>query len=58
MPQKLSPSNTPPSPRPGSVALRRTVVWAVGAVALGAVYLAYLKPETMVTLANMVWSCF
>jgi hypothetical protein len=34
------------------------VVWAVSALALGSVFLAYLKPETMVTLANMVWSCF
>jgi hypothetical protein len=44
--------------RPAALALRRAVVWAVGALALGAVFLAYLKPETMVTLANMVWSCF
>jgi hypothetical protein len=44
--------------RPVNLVLRRAVVWAVSALALGSVFLAYLKPETMVTLANMVWSCF
>ena len=46
------------------MAMRRPVRWrsllgaAAGATALGAVFLLYLKPEFVVTLANKVWACF
>jgi hypothetical protein len=55
---KTSTAHDSAQSRPATVALRRALVWIAGALALGAVFLAYLKPETMVTLANMVWSCF
>ena len=48
----------------GPAAMRRPVLWptllgaAAGAAALGAVFLLYLKPEFVVTLANQVWACF
>ena len=47
-----------------AMALRRPVRWqsllgaAAGAAALGAVFVLYLKPEFVVTLANQVWACF
>ena len=43
---------------------RRPVRWqralgaAGGAAALGGVFLLYLKPDFVVTLANQVWACF
>jgi hypothetical protein len=55
---KTNTAHDAPPARPAALVLRRVLVWIVGALALGAVFLAYLKPETMVTLANMVWSCF
>lgn len=36
----------------------RLAAWLVVAVALGAVFAAYLNPHTVVDLANRVWSCF
>lgn len=48
-----------PDPRPG---LRKVAAKAVAALAaaalLGAVFLAYLNPHTVVDLANRVWACF
>jgi hypothetical protein len=38
--------------------LRRGLVWSAVALALGAVFLAYLRPDLVVTLANQIWSCF
>lgn len=32
--------------------------WLVAALALGAVFSAYLDPHRAVELANRVWSCF
>jgi hypothetical protein len=37
---------------------KRLLVWAVAAVALGAVFMAYIRPEFMVELANQIWLCF
>jgi hypothetical protein len=48
-----------PASRPG---LRKVAVKAAAALAaavvLGAVFLAYLNPHTVVDLANRVWACF
>jgi hypothetical protein len=48
-----------PQSRPG---LRKAAAKAAAAVAaaavLGAVFLAYLNPHTVVDLANRVWACF
>ena len=43
---------------------RRPVRWpralgaAGSAAALGGVFLLYLKPDFVITLANQVWACF
>lgn len=37
---------------------RRLLAWTGAAIALGAVFVAYLQPALMVELANQVWSCF
>lgn len=37
---------------------RRLLAWTCTAIALGAVFAAYLQPSLMVELANQVWSCF
>ncbi len=37
---------------------RRAAAWAGVAVVLGAVFAAYLNPDTVVDLANRVWACF
>ncbi len=39
----------------------RVAVWAaaaMAALALAAVFMAYLNPHAMVDLANRVWACF
>jgi hypothetical protein len=36
----------------------RVLIWAAVAVALGAVFMAYIRPEFMVELANQIWLCF
>lgn len=38
--------------------LLRAGLWAVAAVVLAGVFMAYRQPELMVDLANRVWSCF
>jgi hypothetical protein len=38
--------------------LRRLVGYAAAATVLGAVFLAYLKPDMAFTLAQQLWSCF
>jgi hypothetical protein len=37
---------------------KRLLIWAVVALALGAVFMAYIRPEFMVDLANQIWLCF
>lgn len=37
---------------------RRLLLWAAVALALAAVFAAYLDPHLMVGLANRVWACF
>jgi hypothetical protein len=37
---------------------KRLCIWAVAVAALGAVFMAYLRPEFMVDLANQIWLCF
>jgi hypothetical protein len=36
----------------------RIAAWAGAALALAAVFVAYLRPELAVDLANRVWACF
>lgn len=38
--------------------LARAAWLAACGLVLGAVFLAYLKPEMAFTLANQLWSCF
>jgi hypothetical protein len=38
--------------------LRRAWPWAAAALALAAVFAAYLRPELALTLATRLWSCF
>lgn len=37
---------------------KHVAAWATIALALGAVFFAYLQPALLVDLANRVWSCF
>ena len=49
----------PGASNPSSRGWLRKGAAAIGAaVVLGAVFLAYLHPHTVVDLANRVWSCF
>jgi hypothetical protein len=38
--------------------MRRALAWSAAAVALSAVFAAYLDPHLMVDLAGRVWACF
>ena len=38
--------------------MRRTATWLGVAVALMAVFAAYLKPDLAMTLAQQLWACF
>lgn len=42
----------------GGVLVRRTAVYGLALAALVGVFLLYLRPEFMVTLAQQVWGCF
>jgi len=37
---------------------RRGLAWAVAALALAAVFLAYTQPALMQQLAGQLWACF
>ncbi len=37
---------------------RRALAWTVAALALAAVFAAYLDPHLVVDLTNRVWACF
>jgi uncharacterized membrane protein YraQ (UPF0718 family) len=38
--------------------LARVAGWIAAGALLAAVFMAYLKPDMAVQLANQVWSCF
>lgn len=38
--------------------LRRVFIWLAAALALLTVFLAYLRPDVAMTLANQLWNCF
>lgn len=39
--------------------MKTKLIWYAGAgLACGVVFLAYLRPDMMVTLAQQVWACF
>ncbi|MCY7316520.1 MAG: hypothetical protein LH480_13125 [Rubrivivax sp.] len=44
-----------PEPKP---AVLHIAVWALVAVALAAVFVAYLDPHLAVDIASRVWACF
>jgi hypothetical protein len=37
---------------------RHALAWAAALAVLGAVFMAYLHPDLVFSLANQVWSCF
>ena len=41
-----------------AIRLRRLALWALALAALLAVFMLYLKPEFVLTLANQLWACF
>ena len=45
-----------------TMALRRSrsriAAWTGGAIALAAVFLAYLRPDFVFAMATQVWACF
>jgi hypothetical protein len=38
--------------------VKRVLIWAAAMAALAAVFMAYIRPEFMVELANQIWLCF
>ncbi len=36
----------------------RVLIWAAAGIALAAVFMAYLRPDVAVSLANQLWNCF
>jgi hypothetical protein len=38
--------------------VKRVLIWAATMAALAAVFMAYIRPEFMVELANQIWLCF
>ena len=36
----------------------RVLIWAGAAAALALVFMAYLRPDVAVSLANQLWNCF
>jgi hypothetical protein len=38
--------------------LRRSLAWVGVGLLLAAVFMAYLRPDLVVTLANQIWNCF
>jgi hypothetical protein len=37
---------------------KRILIWVAAFAALGAVFMAYIRPEFVVELANQIWLCF
>ena len=37
---------------------KRLLAWAAAALALALVFLAYLQPSMVLSVANQLWSCF
>ena len=37
---------------------RKALAYAAAAVVLGCVFAMYLRPEMMVSIGDMIWSCF
>jgi hypothetical protein len=44
--------------KPAPNNIKQLLIWAVTAIALVAVFMAYIRPEFMVDLANQIWLCF
>jgi hypothetical protein len=38
--------------------VKKILIWVAAAAALCAVFMAYIRPEFMVELANQIWLCF
>jgi hypothetical protein len=38
--------------------VKRILIWVAAMTALAAVFMAYIRPEFMVDLANQIWLCF
>ena len=38
--------------------LRRSLIWTGASLLLAGVFMAYLRPDLIVTLANQIWNCF
>lgn len=38
--------------------LRRSLAWIFVAIALALGFMAYLRPQMAMTLANQLWACF
>ena len=51
-----SSTTTPPS-TPQLRPWQRALVWAVVLTALMGVFVLYLQPQFVITLANQVWAC-
>lgn len=51
-------TNDTSAPRPSAVMARRVLAWALAAIVLLAVFLAYLQPAMALQLAQQLWSCF
>lgn len=38
--------------------MRRLLLWTATGIALALVFLAYLQPQMVFSLANQLWNCF
>ncbi|MBL8329850.1 MAG: hypothetical protein JNJ71_13455 [Rubrivivax sp.] len=50
--------HTPAPVAPGWPAWARASLWVAAALALAAVFMAYLNPHLALDLATRVWACF
>jgi hypothetical protein len=38
--------------------VKRILIWAAAIAVLASVFMAYIRPEFVVELANQIWLCF
>lgn len=46
------------APRPFTARRKRLLAWAAAAAVLALVFLAYLRPSMVFSVANQLWNCF
>lgn len=44
--------------QPSQHIVKQVLAWVLACAALAAVFMAYVRPDFMVYLANQIWLCF